>query len=96
MNTIELNEMTIADEKVLSKLVTFIGRVNLYKGFNEDMLLNVYTDAYGDFIALEARTYRIQFASVAHKLTELIDSGCMVKGNIRFKDLRSYIMSLYS
>lgn len=94
MNTYELNEMTVADEKVLSRLVEFLGKVGQYKNFNDQMTLNVYVDTLGDFVAMEAKNYRVQFCSIAHKLSEIM-SGTMIEPTITFKDFKNYVLKLY-
>lgn len=76
---IDLNEMTIKDKKVQGYLLAYLERMSHYDHFDSDMLLNVFVTSDNDFTAFEAKDYRLQFTSSAHKLIETIRSNKMLE-----------------
>ena len=75
---IKLEEMTIKDEKVTGYLLAYLDRISRYEHFDSDMLLNVFVTSDNDFTAFEAKDYRLQFTSSAHKLIETIKSNKII------------------
>ena len=76
---ITLEELTINDKKVQGYLLAYLERMSRYDHFDEDMLLQVYVNKDNDFTAFEAKDYRLQFTSSAHKLVETIRSNKMLE-----------------
>lgn len=72
---ISLSEMTINDKRVQGYLVVYLEKMSHYDHFDSDMLLQVYVTKDNDFTAFEAKDYRLQFTSSAHKLIETIRSN---------------------
>lgn len=71
---INLSEMTIKDKKVQGYLLAYLEKMARYDHFDAKMLLTVFVNSEKDFTAFEAKDYRLQFTSSAHKLIETIKS----------------------
>lgn len=71
---INLDEITINDEKVFSRLLDYLKRMTGYSNFDDQMPVRVYVNSEKDFTAFEAVNYRLSFTSSAHKLLDTIKS----------------------
>lgn len=90
---IELNEMTVSDERIRARLLEYLGKVSQYKNFDENADVRVYVNNDMDFCAFEGVHYRIQFTSNLHKLNELIASEYNIEP-VSFRDFKRHIMAL--
>lgn len=72
---ITLDQMTIKDKKVQGYLLAYLERIALFDNFDPEMELRVFVNQDKDFTMLEAKNYRLQFSSAAHKIFETINSG---------------------
>lgn len=75
MNSFTLQDMTIRNEKVLSRLCDYLGNIGCYRNFDPDMQVRIFVTSDGDFTAFEAVDYRASFISNDHKLMETIKSN---------------------
>lgn len=75
---ISLEQMTVKSPKVLRYLVSYLEKVKGYDKFDPHDMLNVFVSDDGDFTAFEAQDYNLQFTSSAHKLSETIQSSCVI------------------
>ena len=71
---LNLEEMTITDDKVFSRLIDYLKRMTTYSNFNDQMPVRVYVNNEKDFTAFEAVNYKLNFMSSAHKLLDTIKS----------------------
>lgn len=70
----DIENMTIDSNKVLYRLQKFLENISNYDNFDGDMELDIFVNSQGDFTALEAVRYNLQFTNAEHKLSETIHS----------------------
>lgn len=75
---ITIDQMTVKSKKVLGYLASYLEKVKDYEHFNPFDKIRVFVTDDGDFTAFEALDYNLQFTSSAHKLTETIQSSCII------------------
>ena len=90
---INLNDVTVNSSVVLDYLDSYLEKISRHSKFDENMLVKVYVNKRSDFTAFEAKDYRLEFTSSAHKLMETIKSD-KVLDYVTFKDFRSHVTSL--
>lgn len=71
---LNLEEMTINDDKVFSRLLNYLKRMTTYNNFDDQMKVRVYVNNEQDFTAFECVNYKLSFTSSAHKLLDTIKS----------------------
>lgn len=82
---ISLSDMTIKDKKVQGYLLAYLDKMSRFEHFDSQMLLQVFLTSDNDFSAFEAKDYRLQFTSSAHKLSETIKSNNILD-SVRYLD----------
>lgn len=90
---IPLNEMTIASEKVLYRLKSYLDQIGNWDGFDRSQLFHVYVNSEKDFCALESRTHKLNFTSAEHKIPEIIYSKYEIP-DVTYSEFREYVASL--
>ena len=89
----DLEEITLHDDKVFSRLMDYLKRMTAYSNFNDQMKVRVYVDSEKDFTAFEAVNYRLNFTSTAHKLLDTIKSKYAPEV-VSFSDFYNHIIGL--
>lgn len=90
---ITIEQVTVNDKKVLSKLKTYLDNIQDYNNFDPFAYVQVFVNKDRDFTAFESIPYRLQFTSTAHKLIETIKSPYVIDP-IPFMDFNRHIKSL--
>ena len=90
---INLSDVTINSSVVLKYLDSYLVKMSHHANFDENMLIKVFVNSRGDFTAFEAKDYRLEFTSSAHKLIETIKST-KILDYVTFKEFRSHVDAL--
>ena len=90
---IELNEMTLKNDKVRYALLQYMERVSAYERFDVYQLCHVYVDSNKDFCAFDSKDYKIGYNSNDHKVMDILNSRYTV-GDVPFCDLRAFVAGL--
>lgn len=69
-----IENITVKNPNVRYRLIRFLENISNYDNFDENMEMDVFVNSFGDFTAVEAVDYRLQFTSSDHKLLETIQS----------------------
>lgn len=91
--TFNLDNLTVKSPKVRYRLMRFLENISNYDNFDEDMELDVFVNSLGDFTAVEAVNYNLQFTSSDHKLLETIQSK-YIKTRTNYREFSKIVYNL--